>query len=151
MNDMKNSRLVLLILLTLSLTGCARVPPPLECVVQNEQSTNDETVSHNFPPGFRITISFNDPDRSSITVGNVFGAKEIFRRTPSKFYENGKGPDGQSIEDENVYHYSVIRDAPVKYESWYLINMVSGQMYHDEKVEDAVSKMIYAHCTKAEL
>lgn len=148
---MKNLRWVLLAVLALSLTGCARVPPPLECVVQNEQSTNDETVSHRFPPDFRITISFNNPDRSSISVGNVFGAQETFKRTPSKFYENGKSPDGQSIEDQNVYHYSVIRDAPVKYESWYLINMVSGQLYHDEKVEDAVSRILYAHCVKAEL
>ena len=148
---MKNFRWALLALLTLSLIGCARVPPPLECVVQNEQSTNDETVSHSFPPDFRIVISFNNPDRSSISVGNVFGSQETFKRTPSKFYENGISPDGQSIEDENVYHYSVIRHAPVKYESWYLINMVSGQLYHDEKVGDAVSEIIYAHCTKAEL
>lgn len=117
---------------------------PLECVIQ-------KTSSHNFPPGFRITISFNDPDRSSITVADVFGAKANFKRTPSKFYENGISPDGQSLEDENVYHYSVIRDAPVKYESWYLINMVSGQLYHDEKVGDAVSKIIFAHSAKAQL
>lgn len=136
--------------LLLSLVGCAKVPPPMECIVQNERSNNDETVSHDFPPEFRITISFNDPDRSSITVGDVFGAKETFKRTPSKFYESAKGPDGLSIEDENVYHYSVMRDAPTRYESWYQINMVSGQTYHEQKVGNKISRILFAHCIKAE-
>jgi hypothetical protein len=149
---MSATRLMVALSIAVSLAGCSRAPPPaLECIVQGERAESASRVSHDFPQEFRLVIRFEDKERSSIVVGDVFGSQETLGRAPSKYYAGARAPDGTSVEDLNVLHYSKTRESPVSYESSYLLNIVSGQLYHEQLVAGEVKTALYAHCSRAEL
>lgn len=126
-------------------------PEALECALQKSSGGDANEGSDDLPVDYRIIVMFGDRERSSITVGGVFGSHETLQRVPSRFYRESKGPDGESIEDMNVLHYERTRDTPVPYESRYQLNILSGQLYHERIVSGQVERLWYAHCGKATL
>ena len=124
----------------LLVTGCAQ--PTLDsariliCEIHEVKPEVCGAAGCIFNPGFRMTVTFMNEDRTQIALGNVFGSQTVLKRTANDLYS------GDDL-DRNVVQFE--RNSSSSEETL-MLNMVSGQMYFFAKVEGAVTREFYAHC-----
>jgi hypothetical protein len=87
-------------------------------------------------PGFRMTITFIDENRTRIALGNVFGSQTVLQRAEDTLYSGDN-------QDKNVVQFE--RKGSIS-EDTLMLNTISGQMYFFSKTRDAVTEEFYAHC-----
>ena len=87
-------------------------------------------------PGFRMTISFIDKNRTRIALGNVFGSQTVLQRAENTLY-SGDNQDKNVVQFKGKGSFS---------EEELMLNTISGQMYFFSKIDDVVSEEFYAHC-----
>ena len=87
-------------------------------------------------PGFRMTITFIDENRTRIALGDVFGFQSVLQRAENTLYSGDN-------QDKNVVQFE--RKGSIS-EDTLMLNTISGQMYFFSKTDDAVTEEFYAHC-----
>lgn len=87
-------------------------------------------------PGFRMTITFIDENRTRIALGNVFGSQTVLQRAENALYSGDN-------QDKNVVQFE--RKGSIS-EDTLMLNTISGQMYFFSKTGDVVTEEFYAHC-----
>jgi hypothetical protein len=127
----------------LAVTGCSQ--PTLDrariliCEIHEVKSEVCGALGCTFNPGFRLTVTFMNEDRTEIAIGDVFGGQTVLKKVENKLYS---GND----RDRNVVQFE--RKSPAS-EDRLMLNSVSGQMYFFAKVEDELTEEFYAHCDPA--
>ncbi len=124
----------------LAVTGCAQATRQnanvLVCEIHEVKPEVCGEAGCIFNPGFRMTITFMNEDRTQIALGNVFGSQTVLKRTANELYS------GDNL-DRNILQFE--RNSSSSEETL-MLNTVSGQMYFFAKVEGAVTREFYAHC-----
>ena len=87
-------------------------------------------------PGFRMTITFIDKNRTRIALGDVFGSQTVLQRVENTLYSGDN-------QDKNVVQFE---GKGLLSEETLMLNMISGQMYYFFKSNSIVSEEFYAHC-----
>jgi hypothetical protein len=131
---------ILVLCAVLAVTGCAQ--PTLEnakvliCEIHEVKSEVCGALGCTFNPGFRLTVTFMNEDRTEIAIGDVFGGQTVLKEVENKLY-SGKNRDRNVVQFERKSSAS---------EDRLMLNSVSGQMYFFAKVEDELTEEFYAHC-----
>ena len=133
-------RSIVTLLAVLAVAGCAK--PTLEsakvliCEIHEVKPEVCGAAGCVYNPGFRMTLTFMNEDRTQIALGNVFGSQTVLKQTANELYS------GDDL-DRNVVQFE--RNSSSSEETL-MLNTVSGQMYFFARVDGAVTREFYAHC-----
>jgi hypothetical protein len=131
------------LLAALAVTGCAE--PTLEsakvliCEIHEVKPEACGAGGCIFNPGFRMTITFMNEDRTEIAFGDVFGSQTLLQKTEITSYSGAN-------RDPNVVQFENAKAKPPKYEELFLLNTVSGQLYYQSVLDSELRNTYYAHC-----
>jgi len=93
-------------------------------------------------PGTRVTMTVSADENTLSVAGMTDGQVEVlYRSKASRFFSE--------IKDPNTRIFVLTRSEPVEYRSQFVLNIVSGNLYHESTAGSTVMQMYYAICSRS--